>query len=364
MQQILIFILLAPQILWAHDSGTPKNPVSPTPPECMQMLSGLGTKSGQPTPNQRYLALGIEILKIKPPVTDSVPFVDVLSETRELSRANLSRLLAELPQPLPLRLTEDESDRIEEMAASLVPVAVTAHLPASHGPILPSHDFYANFVGGSKTVGLKYVATPYPRQISYFRAQVTVDSARPAEQFINQFGLVMPQFSYPAHILAFFAKWEPEAIEDVVQLNRYNLPHSVKSADQFLRYLGMSEVANQVLPEHALYKRLAPLRERLHRYAMLPSDAAVFFRHAVQLYMAHAIETGHKTMADFEKLFAVEGGAGFIFADGLRFVGWDEGAAVRVPLNVPVYSILRVNEIAPQQRLLLDRRRIDHKDMP
>lgn len=355
---LLALLLILP--LWTHAHSANWD-------LCAHLLKGAGIRAGLPNPKQRKMAMGLELLKIKPRDAGNLRVMVVEDEIKELSRANLAHLLAEIPEPPSIRLSPEQKASLREMVQGLSFLAVHPITDETNGPIEPSSDFYANLVGGSKTVGLKVVATAMPDRVSSLQGLLISDHARAKEDFIREYGLVLPAFGTAVQVWNFFNQWHPEILQEIVTINRYNIPARVKTPQEFAQYLSAPYVANEVFPGHSLSVRLAPAKENLHRFVLTVSDAEIFYRHALMVYMQLQIEVGLKSPAEFERVWLQPGGAGSLLQSALEAYGWPEGAQVRVPLNLPSYSILRYSEIRakdPRLEFRKDSRRLDHTQMP
>ncbi len=351
-------LFLAPTCSFAHSSKGEE--------ACLRILSGEGFRANQPSSSQRQMAMGLELLKIKTPDAGNVRTMIVNEEIRELSRANLNRFIEEIPRPPTIKVTPEQQARIEEMAASLTFISVARYQPDMIGPIGPTDDLYSRLVGGSKTVGLRVIATPKPNELQSLQGLLYGDSIRADAEFVRRYGVVVPDFSNVIQLLNFFAKWQPESLEQVVKINRYNLPTNVRTVSQFRQYLNPSRMS-EILPDHALPTRLAPLKENFHLYLLTVPDAEIFYRHMLIVYMQLAIEVGLRSMMDYERAWSLPGWAGYLFQEAMQAAGWPEGASVRVPLNLPHYGIIRYDEVRPpdpRANFRRDTRRLDHKHMP
>lgn len=359
---LLIPLLLASAFTRAHDTSTPALSMA----DCMKMLSGDGTRAGQPTPSQRQMVTALEVQKLKPPTPDNVHFIDATASLRELSQINLEALKHRLGYPELKKINRGRLEKIQAMAQSLKSIAVIKRNSEVDGPVTPTPDFYSNLVGGSKTVGLKLIVTPEPHRLHTLAGQISSDHNRANADFIRDFAFVLPNFSSAKSLIKFFEMWDPAALSEVIQVNRYNLPVNVRTAEQFQHYISSHSAI--VFPETALYPRLAPLRERLHQYLLTPEDAEKFVRHAVELYMVLSVEQGLKPFGKLEELFNSPGGPGYFYSEAMKLVGWTEGVAVKAPLNLPHYLILRRSEVLPlahsRVRSPMDSRRLDHKGQP
>lgn len=359
MPYILIFLITMTP-LWSHAHSADWE-------LCAAVLKGAGIRANLPNPRQRQMAQGLELLKLKPPEAGNLRVMVVDEEIKELSRSNLTRLLSEIPEPPLIRLSPEDRARLEEMTASLSFLGVLPLAPEMIGPIEPTADFYSQLIGGSKTVGVKVVATPTPTRLESLQGILYKDHIRADADFVRQFGFVVPGFANASQVWNFYNQWQPDVLPEIVKRNRYNLPAQIKTPEEFAQYLSTPGVAAQVFPDHALPDRLAPAKENLHRYLLTVPDAEVFYRHALLVYLQLKIEVGYNSMNDIERLWRIPGQAGLLLQNALQAYGWPEGAEIRLPLNLPRYYILRYSEIRPKDprtEFRKDSRRLDHKQMP
>lgn len=333
--------------------------------DCIRALAGDREDDLPSRPNhrQRQMVTAYELMKLKPRSNENV--INFASDLPELSRQNLHRLLSQIVKVSRSKMSDEDALKVEDWAANLSVVGLTRLIEPFSGPIRPRADFYSALVGESKTLGLELAGTENPAQITSLRSHVKIDQFRAPDAFIRQYGIVLPHFTEPYSLYEFFAKWDPDHEEELIRINRYNLPSSALDKTKFREFL-TAAMAEQVFPLHSLYHRMAPLRENLYKFVLTVNDAEVFFRHVVEAYITICIESESATMEEFEKQWNKKGGPGYIFDEALEAAGWVEGAAVRVPINLPLYTIVRAAEVRGPLRLprALDSRRLDHDSKP
>lgn len=349
------------------------------------------------TKQQREQALALELLKISPHQAAAAPIITFAgTNLKELSAANLTRMVKQFESNyvIPDAVANDAGLRqsINKLLAKLdfnytrpVNPIQYRNSPLGYDPPIPSHrelkaldldnapSFYSRLVETSPSAGFDMLVTLRERggsraPIANLLRQETFVLER---KFTLANGFTLPSFSSSKDLFDFFAFWDPQAIAETYRINRFNLPKTVTTVEEFMVYLEIN--ALDTFTAEDAYYRLAPLRSRLGQYALTTADAEQLVKRCLRHYI---LWRASENPAGVEKIFANLSSSGAI----KRFTQialWPtmhlpSGLSLRIPVvaSVENYQLSRIENQATlypprwnmqSQRPYSDSSRIDHE---
>lgn len=313
---------------------------------CLAVLEGAAPVSPRVNGSQRSLALAVELSKLREPEAQPIVNADGRTHLTTLSQANLERWLREIERLWPTPISPNAA----AMASELEFLGLA--------PLEPQLEFYSQLTEGN-TQGFTWVATQKAAPLMNLHGLVATDSRRLKTDFGDQFALVLPHFRDARSMIKFFAQWDPDSLSLVVRQNRYNLPKSAWNLEGFLALVESADLS-LIFPDDQLYRRLAPLRQKLHRFALTSADAR---------RLAQAAFARYWSTHDPRNNWNLSGGAGSMMNTTFTALGLD-GLSLRVPLGVPNAETFIVRRAETQLLALPDHSRraqpprLDHSTMP
>jgi hypothetical protein len=329
---------------------------------------------------QRDHTLALELKLISPPADGNLFLWNGRAKLNELSKANLKRMLLQLK----IRHPEAANPGFERSAAAvgrMVDFSYSMPLPARPldgvTPPLPGarellknglqssrEDYYSTLLKGAPSAA--------------FRMKLNGGHARSPGVYLRDDvartqGFVVPHFDNVESLIAFFATWDIEALDQVVRHNRMSFPFAVKTGRDMINYFQTNTIGvDQIFPPEAPEK-LSVLREKLKDYVLTDDDARTFMREAFQLYTITIARTqpahysrlvsasqGHDKIAQGDQIFRK-------FFEFMELPGLD----LRVPVAAKAsdYSIEREAPVnhdfrEPFNSLNSFKRRVDHNGKP
>jgi hypothetical protein len=343
-------------------------------------------------PGWRSENLAFELMKIQPPREDdsSVISIDGATELSRLSQENKARFLARM------RKTEGISPEFEAVVRDLVKKLDFAYLrnqsvnkkSGVEEPIATSRelrrlgmfaprDFYSTLLQGAASVEFDAIAGYSDKEKNAFYnlgAQVSANKIRPTEAVTKEFGYVMPLLHGVGDLLLLFKISEPEALQDVLERMRFDLPNSVRTPNDLIAYAHSGRI-DSLFPPQRQFLILSALRTRLGRFVLREPDAQEVLREAFVQFIFERTRGNWKDLDDLRADFVKPGGAQSMFATSFRdymqgFYGWS-GFTLHIPGAVPPKDYLVIKtEATPQNRPeylrpgVTDRKRIDRDGAP
>lgn len=250
------------------------------------------------TSDQRNQMLAIELKLISPGVSRPGQLVSLDGRGRlnELSALNLKRMLLQLrirhPDIAEL-LQSSRFSRQADVISQTVRVVYTAPLlsriDAQTAPPIPSpREMIRSQIFTQRTDLYSQMLSGAPSASLAVRLASGNDSA-PAGLYLREDvakadGFFMPAFEVPEEIIAFFAVWDPQALDELYIENQMSFPAKVNTGLKMIEHFKNSGVyIDQVFPPDKPEK-LRVLREKLKDYVLNEQDGRTFIREAFKFY--------------------------------------------------------------------------------
>lgn len=279
------------------------------------------------------MALLIEIAKIQPPGRGGVFELRQIEKFNQLSESNRLRLEAAVTDTFLPKLSDDSSKQIRRYVDNIEFAFLSENVSPN------SDDFFFKLLGGTRLTEFKIFAIPRGGPLTSFHNRIYSDRVRLEPSFAHH-GFVMPRFSGARNLINFFLSWNPNSVEELQRQQRYGLPRTVQSLEDFVVHLMASPLTN-FFPDDKLRDRLAPLREPLSSFTLSLADAEIFFKSVLTHYLLHKMDIDSWDLARVDSAFREPGGVDDLFQGALNWIQWD-GASLHVPLKIPFSELRRV----------------------
>lgn len=365
------------------------NIVAPSPEQISEILKQWQVWRTT-TASARAANLALELKNISPSEQQNVFSLNRRADLKTLSATNLERLKEQISERLPLNtepaasvlvqvksMSEDISlhylrpYRMKSETGVNEPLASSRELAKLKIDFAPT--YYSTLVGKSSSVGFVIIAAKKHGSPYSLNAQVPFTALRLNDELAREEGFVVPNFSSPNGLLAFFRNWEPVLLEKLFRQNRMSLPSGVDSVEKFLVFLDPQKI-KEVFPDQSAFNRLAILRESLSRFALTESDARGLLHWAFERWLVSVAVSDQLQFGRILEEFSLAAGPQAVFTKKfLPQLGMPD-LALRLPLAVgpQSYSILRIENLAydpfPERGVFRqkawDSRRLDHDSKP
>lgn len=269
------------------------------------------------------------------------PFADELSQNSKFSKQaeNISKTFRiAYAAPLLVQVSSSNLAASGPSLASAPPIASPREMLRS-GIYSQTSDYYSHMLSGapSAPINIRLVS---PNERAPAGLYLKPDMAM-------QEGFMMPEFQSPEDLIAFFAVWHIEALDELRKDNHMSFPSSVNSGRKMIDYFRKSGVpVDSVFPPDKPEK-MRTLRQKLSDYVLTEEDGRAFLREGFRLYTLHLAETKQAqytalTGQLFSK-FSVEVVRGFF--DFIQF----PAMTLRVPVAVTSSDYTIIRELPPRQ---------------